>query len=293
MNKIKLVAIDLAKRCYQVVVIDEDGKVLHNRRLSASKFKLAMQQLEPTIVAMEACSAAHYWGRRLLALGHEVRLIPPQHAKAFRRVHKSDAHDALSIAEAAQRPNIHFVPVKTIAQQDLQSLERVRERLVAQRTAVINQARGLAREYGVGIAKSRPAFLEQLPEALGDADNELTPIAREALADLVHESRQITAQLSCLMQRIAALASQNPAYERLRTIPGIGPITAPVLIASLGLGPAVQQRSQLRRLGRTGAETTRHRRSGATRRHHQERQSQLARAADPWGANRHPVGRRA
>jgi transposase len=234
MNKIKLVAIDLAKRCYQMVAIDDQGKVLYNRKLSASKYKLAIQQLEPTIVAREACSAAHHWGRRLLALGHEVRLVPPQHAKAFRRVHKSDAHDALSIAEAAQRPNIHFVPVKTIAQQDLQLLERVRQRLVAQRTAVINQARGLAREYGVGIAKSRQAFLEQLPESLADADNELTPIAREALADLVHESKQITAQLSCLMQRIAALASQNPAYERLRTIPGIGPITAPVLIASLG-----------------------------------------------------------
>ena len=234
MNKIKLVAIDLAKRCYQVAAIDEYGKVLYNRKLSAAKFKLAIQQLEPAVIAMEACSAAHHWGRRLLMLGHEVRLVPPQHAKAFRRVHKSDAHDALSIAEAAQRPNIHFVPVKTIAQQDLQLLERIRERLVAQRTAIINQSRGLAREYGVSIAKSRQAFLEQLPETLADANNELTPIAREALAEQLHEIKQITEQLTGLMRRIAALASQNPAYERLRTIPGIGPITAPVLIASLG-----------------------------------------------------------
>lgn len=234
MNKIKLVAIDLAKRFFQVVAIDHHGNVVYNRKLSAAKFKLAIQQLEPTVIAMEACSAAHHWGRRLLALGHEVRLVPPQHAKAFRRVHKSDAHDALSIAEAAQRPNIHFVPVKTIAQQDLQSLERVRERLVAQRTAIINQSRGLAREYGVSIAKSRQKFLEQIPEVLADADNELTAIAREALLELVQEIKQITEQLSCLMRRIAALASQDPAYERLRTIPGIGPITAPVLIASLG-----------------------------------------------------------
>jgi transposase len=234
MNKIKLVAIDLAKRCYQIVAIDDHGNVLYNRKLSRSKFALAIQQLEPTIVATEACAAAHHWGRRLLSLGHEVRLVPPQHAKAFRRVHKSDAHDALSIAEAAQRPNIHFVPVKTFAQQDLQLLERIRERLVAQRTAIINQARGLAREYGVSIAKSRQSFLEQIPEALSDADNELTAIAREALAEQVREIKQISEQLSCLMRRIAALASQNPAYEQLRTIPGIGPITAPVLIASLG-----------------------------------------------------------
>lgn len=236
MNKIKLVAIDLAKRCYQVLAIDVHGKMIYNRKLSASKFKLAVQQLEPTIVAMEACSAAHHWGRRFQALGHEVRLVPPQHAKAFRRVHKSDAHDALSIAEAAQRPNIHFVPVKTIAQQDLQLLERIRERQVAQRTAIINQARGLAREYGVSLAKSRLSFLAQLPDALADASNELTPIAREALAELMQEIKHITEQLSFLMRRIAALASQNPAYERLRTIPGIGPVTAPVLIASLGSG---------------------------------------------------------
>ena len=98
MNKIKLVAIDLAKRCYQVGAFDQHGKLLHNRKYSPAKFALAMQQLEPTIVAMEACAAAHYWGRRLQALGHEVRLVPPQHAEAFRRVHKSDAHDVVSIA---------------------------------------------------------------------------------------------------------------------------------------------------------------------------------------------------
>lgn len=234
MSKIKLVAIDLAKRCYQLGAIDENGKVMFNRKLSPAKFALAIQQLEPTIVAMEACAAAHYWGRRLLALGHEVRLVPPQHAKAFRRVHKSDAHDTISIAEAAQRPNIHFVPVKTIAQQDLQSLGRIRERLVEQRTAIINQARGLAREYGVNFAKSRQALIEGLPVALADAGNELSPIAREALADLLQEIKQISEQLACNMRRMTALASQDPAYERLRTIPGIGPTIAPALIASLG-----------------------------------------------------------
>lgn len=234
MNKIKLVAVDLAKRCYQVGAIDEHGQVLYNRKLSLAKFALAMQQLEPTIVAMEACAAAHYWGRRLLALGHQVRLVPPQHAKAFRRVHKSDAHDMLSIAEAAQRPNIHFVPVKTIAQQDLQLLGRIRERLVAQRTAIINQVRGLAREYGVNFAKSRQALLEQLPQALADADNELSPIAREALAQLSGQIRATSEELRQIMERITLLASHDPAYERLLTIPGIGPTIAPALLASVG-----------------------------------------------------------
>jgi transposase len=234
MSKIKLVGIDLAKRCYQVVAIDEHGKMLYNRKLSSAKFALAVQQLEPTTIAMEACAAAHHWGRRLNALGHLVRLVPPQHAKAFRRIHKSDAHDALSIAEAAQRPNIHFVPVKSIAQQDLQLLGRIRERLVSQRTAIINQARGLAREYGVNFAKSRQALVEQLPDALGDADNEISPIAREALAELLGQIQQTTEQLAGIMQRITSLASQDPAYERLKTIPGIGPTIAPALLASVG-----------------------------------------------------------
>jgi len=234
MNKIKLVAVDLAKRCYQVGAIDEHGKLLYNRRYSPAKFALAMQQLEPTVVAMEACAAAHYWGRRLKALGHEVRLVPPQHAKAFRRVHKSDAHDTLSIAEAAQRPGIHFVPVKTIAQQDLQVLGRMRERLVAQRTALVNQARGFAREYGVSFAQRRDVLMAQLPCALADASNELSAIAREALSELLAQIRQIDAQLKALMQRLTALADEDPAYQRLLSIPGIGPTIALAVLASIG-----------------------------------------------------------
>jgi transposase len=234
MSKIKLVAIDLAKRCYQLGAIDVEGKVLFNRKLSPRKFAVTIAQLEPTVIAMEACATAHYWGRRLHALGHRILLVPPQHAKAFRRVHKSDAHDTLSIAEASQRPNLHFVPVKTIAQQDLQMLGRIRERLVAQRTAIINQARGLAREYGVDFPKSRQALLEQLPIALADADNELSPIARDALGDLLQHVRQTNDAMVHVMQRITALASEDPAYQRLCTIPGIGPTIAPALLASIG-----------------------------------------------------------
>lgn len=236
MKKIKLVAVDLAKRCYQVGAIDQHGKLIYNRKYSPARFALAMQQLEPTIVAMEACAAAHYWGRRLQALGHEVRLVPPQYAKAFRRVHKSDAHDVLSIAEAAQRPNIHFVPVKPIAQQDLQSLGRIRERLIAERTAIINQARGLAREYGVNFPKSREALIHELPLALADAGNELSGIARGALAELLEEIAQRSARLKQLMQSMRELAGSDPAYERLQSIPGIGPITAPALLAKVGHG---------------------------------------------------------
>ncbi|MBX3698314.1 MAG: IS110 family transposase [Dokdonella sp.] len=169
-----LVAIDLAKHCYQVCVLDAEGKVKSNRRLSLAKFNEFIHKVQATSFAMEACASSNYWGRRLQALGHRVHLIPAQHVKAFCRVHKSDGHDALAIAEAAQRPNIHFVPVKTLEQQDLKLLGRIRERLIQQRTATINQCRGLAREYGVHFALSRRALMRELPEALEPADGRLS-----------------------------------------------------------------------------------------------------------------------
>lgn len=236
MNKIKLVAIDLAKRCFQLGAIDEHGKLLFNRRLSRAKLVVLLQRLEPAIIAMEACAAGHYWGRKLEAMGHTVRLVPPQHVKAFRRVHKSDAHDVLAILEAAQRPDIHFVPVKPIAQQDLQVLGRIRERLVAERTALINQARGLAREYGVDFAKTRQALMEGLPLALADAENELSPIAREALSEVLAEIEQRSIRLKQILQRMRTLAASDPAYEQVQTIPGIGPIIAPAILAKVGHG---------------------------------------------------------
>jgi transposase len=234
MNKIKLIGVDLAKRCFQVCALGERGIVLFNRKYTVKKFAEAMHQLEPTTVAMEACAAAHYWGRRLQALGHRVLLVPPQHAKAFRRVHKSDEHDALSIAEAAQRPNIHFVPVKTILQQDLQMLGGLREQCVAQRTALINQARGFAREYGVNFPVSRPAFMRELPLALEAADNDLTPIARENLATLFDEIKHVSERIDELQRRMTELAQSDPAHERLQTIPGVGQVLAPTVLAKLG-----------------------------------------------------------
>lgn len=236
MRKIKLVGIDLAKSWYQICALDEGGTVLHNRKYSAQKFALAVHQLEPTIIAMEACAAAHYWGRRLQALGHIVKLVPPQHAKAFRRVHKSDEHDALSIAEAAQRPNIHFVPVKTITQQDLQMLGGLREQCVAQRTGLINQARGFAREHGVSFSKSRPALMAQLPAALEDARNELSPLAREALAELYQEIQHLSGRIDDLLKRMSALAREDIAFERLQTLPGVGPVLASAALAKVGHG---------------------------------------------------------
>ena len=238
-----LVAIDLAKKYFQVCVL-EGQTVLSNRRLTRLTFQRFIQQLPPTTIAMESCASAHYWGRTLQAVGHRVLLVPPQHAKAFRRVHKSDQHDALSIAEAAMRPNIHFVPVKSQAQQDLQLMGRIRERLTAQRTAIVNQARGLAREYGVEFPKQRLVLMRQLPIALEDASNDLSTTARQMLHELLVDLQRMDQRIAALQHDLDALAQHDPAYERLRSIPGIGPLVASALLAAMGDGSRFQNGRQ-------------------------------------------------
>ena len=168
---IKIVGIDLAKDTFQLCALDAHQNVLLNRAVSRKKLAPTLAQLPPSLVAMEACSSAHHWGRVFARMGHTVRLLPPQHVKAFSRVHKSDAHDALAIAEAASRPNLHPVPVKSLDQQDLQLLNRHRQRRIDQRTAIANQIRSIAREYGVFFPLRLTSLRQQLPLALEDAEN--------------------------------------------------------------------------------------------------------------------------
>lgn len=239
--KAKLVGIDLAKSVFQVCAIALCGSVLFNRKFTRAKFIEWLKDLEPTTVAMEACGTAHFWARKLQADGHTVRLIPAQHVKAFCRVHKSDSGDALAITEAAGRPKMHCVAVKTLQQQDLQVLGRVRSKAVAQRTELISQVRGLASEYGVTIPTSRAAFMRHLPLALEDAENGLTHLARFALLNLLEDIRALDERLEAMAQQTAALASQNPAYERLLSVPGFGPVVAPAFLAAVGEGKQFQR----------------------------------------------------
>lgn len=234
--KAKLVGIDLAKSVFQVCVIALSGSVLFNKKFTRAKFLEWLKDLEPTTVAMEACATGHFWGRKLQAAGHMVRLIPAQHVKAFCRVHKNDSGDALAITEAVQRPKMHFVPVKTLGQQDLQLLGRVRSKLVSQRTELISQVRGLASEYGVTFPTSRAALMAGLPLALEDADNGLTQLARFALLNVLEDIRALDSRLAALTLQTAALAKQEPAYARLLTVPGFGPVVAPTFIAAVGDG---------------------------------------------------------
>lgn len=234
--KIKLLGIDLAKNVFQVCALNPANKVLFNRCLRRAGFRTAIARLQHTTIAMEACSSAHYWGRTFEAMGHRVLLVPAQHVTPFVRGGKSDARDALAICEAAQRPGLHPVPIKSVEQQDLQLLHRLRQRQVQHSTALANQIRSLGREYGVLFPIGIGALLGQLPEALEDGSNELSAVARNALAEQYHCLREARQAMLALQHQIEALAAQQPAYAGLLAMPGIGPLIASAYLAAIGNG---------------------------------------------------------
>ena len=232
----KVIGIDLARRVFQLCGVSASNQVLFNKTVSRAKLSTTAAQWSPCLVAMEACSSAHYWARTFESLGHTVRLIPPQHAKAFARTHKSDARDALAIAEAALRPELHAVPIKSVAQQDLQLVNRLRHRLIQQRTRLTNQIRGYAGEYGVVFPVQRQRLLAALPSALEDAENGLSFIAREQLYALCAEVRRCDERIVALQQQVQALAEQDEAYGRLLSIPGFGPVVSAAFLGAVGNG---------------------------------------------------------
>lgn len=236
MNKISLVGIDLAKNVFQVCALNKAGKILFNRQVTRAQLAIRMEQIPATVVAMESCSSAHYWARRFQAMGHTVRLIPAQHCAPFVRGGKNDARDALAICEAAQRPNMRFVPVKSVERQDLQLLLRVRHRLSKNMTAMANQIRGIGREYGVVLPLGIPTLKRELPDVLEDADNALSPVARRLLAQLLEELLRLRMEKKALFREIEAVAAQQPGYDRLREIPGFGVICTACFLAAVGDG---------------------------------------------------------
>jgi len=177
---------------------------------------------------METCGSSNYWARTIVNMGFTVKLIPPQHVKPFVSHQKNDANDARAICEAASRPNLHSVPIKTIELQDIKSLRCVGQRFVEQRLAIANQLRSLAGEYGVIIAKSFKCLREQVPEVLEDADNELSAVMRKLIYSLWQEINGLTIDIKSLASELEALCKQQPRYQVLLAIPGFGPIVTAV-----------------------------------------------------------------
>lgn len=232
--KIKRIGLDLAKQVFQVHGVDGEDRVVLKRQLRRQQMLAFFSKIEPCLIGMEACGGAHYWGRELMKFGHTVRLMAPQHVKPYVKGNKNDMNDAEAICEAAGRPNMRFVAVKTVAQQDLQSCHRVRTLLVRQRTAKANEIRGLLSEYGIVVAnrieslrRALPALLENMDLIPGEGLRQLLMALREDLVYLDERVRQLD-------QVIERAAREDAVARRLQQIPGIGPVTATALVASVG-----------------------------------------------------------
>jgi transposase len=233
-REVKVVGIDLAKNSFQVHAVDATGRKVVGKKLSRHKLKEYLINLPPCTVAMEACAGAHYWARLVQSYGHQVRLIAPQFVKPFVKSNKNDAVDAEAICEAAQRPNMRFVAVKEIGQQDIQSIHRMRSLVVGQRTAQINQIRGVLLEYGIAIPAGRSNLLKRLPEILEDAENGLTDLFRGELFGLYAELKHLNERIAHYDEKIEQIAQADERTVRLQTIPGIGPKIATALLVAIG-----------------------------------------------------------
>ena len=233
MTTTKIIGMDISKYSFELCGTDERGRHTLHRRLHRDKVSLFFANLPKCSVAMESCSGSQHWARKLKELGHEIMLIPAQHVIAYRQGAKNDCNDAAAIAEAASRPNIRTVPVKTTDQLDLQTLHRVRERLVHHRTAVINEIRGLLLEYGIVCAKGMTRFLIWLREEFVARIAPLSSMAQETFQLLRDEFRQLDIRLDSINRRLKAVFDSHPVCQQLATIPGVGVLVATAIIASV------------------------------------------------------------
>lgn len=238
----KIIGIDLAKRTMQVCQLGLDNQVISNKKISRKDLLSYLCKTDPAVpIAMEACATSHYWGRQLEALGRKVMLIPAQHVKPLVGHQKNDANDALAICEAAFRPRIHPVPVKSVQMQDIQSLRRLRQRQVQNRTAIGNQIRGLCAEYGLCFRESIKALRVELQAALEDQNNELSTLLRGELRELYSELLECEARVKRLDRQLQSVIKTIPSNTLLRGIPGVGPLISAALISELGDGQRFSQ----------------------------------------------------
>lgn len=240
MSAVVTIGLDLAKSVFQLHGVGESGETVLRRRLSRHELVSFFGKLPACLIGMEACSAAHHWARQLTCLGHSVRLIPPQYVKPYVKRNKTDAADAEAICEAVGRPNMRFVQLKTLDQQSVLTLHRVRSAFVRQRTSAINTVRGLLTEFGIVAGKGIPRLAE-LRQRMDETDADLLPDeARAAITEEFEHIDALTARIESVEARIVAWHKTSEASRRLASAPGVGPITASALVASVGDGRQFQ-----------------------------------------------------
>ena len=235
------ICIDLAKEIFQVAVLNQAGKTLLNKEVSAKKMCVIVSQYPDADIFMEACGSAHYWGRRFTKEGHKVGLIPPHIAAKYRVGNKNDSNDAIAIFEASKNPRLHSVQVRTLEQQDIALLHKLREGYKKERNQLVNRMRGFAREYGVNFSLGINKLRKQVPLALEEGENELTSIGRRVLAELLEDLLYVDKRFEKATREIEALIAQITPCKNLTTIPGIGPLGATMLYAKLGTGESFRR----------------------------------------------------
>ena len=231
--KISAIGIDLAKNVFQIHAVDEQGKKVLGRQVRRAQMLEFFANLPACLVGMEACGGAHFWARKLRALGHEVRLLAPQLVKPYVRGQKNDANDARAICEALQRPDMRFVAVKSVEQQALCHLHSSRRRLMKQRIMQSNAIRAMLAEHGLVLPQGMSALRQGVPELLEDASNELLGMSRLLIQQEMAGLAQLEQRIQALGHQIKTLAQASPECQRLQRLPGVGVLGASALVAEV------------------------------------------------------------
>jgi len=236
--KIIRVGVDLAKEVFHVHGVDEREKPVWQRRLSRGRwFEAVLAKVEPGCeIGMEACTGAHHWAREFQSRGYAVKLIAPQFVKPYVKSNKNDSQDAEAVCEAMSRPTMRFVEIKSVEQQDIQALHRIRSELVSQRTAKGNQIRGLVAEYGLVAPKQMLRLRRAIPDWLEDAENGLSERFRCLLHGLWGDLQELDRRVAEMDAEIEVIAKSDPVAQRLQQLRGVGPVTATALVAAVGSG---------------------------------------------------------
>ena len=233
-----VVGIDIGKNSFHVVGLDRRGAIVLRQKWSRGQVETRFANMSPCLIGMEACVGAHHLSRRLKALGHDARLMPAKYVRPYSKGQKNDFRDAEAIAEAVQRPTMKFVATKTVDQLDLQALHRVRERLVSQRTGIINQIRAFLLERGVAVRQGLRFLRTELPRILAAPSDVVSPRMVRLIEGLAGDWHRLDERIEGLSGEIEAIARQDAGCERLMSVPGIGPIISSAMVAAIGTGDA-------------------------------------------------------
>ena len=240
-SAIAVIGIDIGKNSFHIVGQDDRGAIVLWQKWSRGQLEIRLANLPPCLIGMEACVGAHHLSRKLKALGHDARLMPAKYVRPYSKGQKNDFRDAEAIAEAVQRPTMKFVATKTADQLDLQALHRVRERLISQRTGIINQIRAFLLERGVTVRQGLRFLRAELPRILATPPDVLSPRMVRVIEGLAEDWRRLDERIDHLSDEITTLARQDVGCERLMSVPGVGPIISSAMVAAIGSGDAFSE----------------------------------------------------